>query len=112
MEQIAPLLEKLAAQLGVTVAYLWAISVKQSYVYAFYFGALSLTFAAGSAIVWRLSTKCAEGKGSYDLMSPKDWRRVWSACLFFMAAIFILESFVRLWNPEYYALARILEALD
>lgn len=123
MEELAPLLNELAAQLGTTVDFLWGVLLYQAYIsaighivlYSIYLVLVPVSFRY--VIPWL--------KLGYDREMKKDryGRSVdlWVAgittvgvLLFALTATvigFIPDLITKLMNPEYWALQQILEVI-
>lgn len=119
MEQLTPLLERLAEKLGTTVDHLWLVTVNQAHVYVIswllYLAIAVLSFG-GLVYMARLYEKFSE-----NIMGD-DWR---STCTMIGAIVFgilaigitihhmvTFEDFITaIYNPEYWALKEILNQL-
>ena len=112
MEQIAPLLEDLAAQLGTTVEYLWPMFVaktKIQYIMSLIF--VPTLFVISSFAFWR---SLVAGKAN-------DWRDgAWhfvamtscsASCLSGVALFIILMHLWILWYPEVQAIENLIEMI-
>jgi hypothetical protein len=112
MEQIAPLLEDLAAQLGTTVEYLWPMFVAKTKIqYVMFLILVSTLFAISSFVSWR---SLVAGKAD-------DWDDgAWFPAVvisgvafgFFGAALFdALTRLWILWYPEVQAIENLIEMI-
>ena len=123
MEELAPLLNELAAQLGTTVDFLWGVLLYQAYIsaighivlYSIYLVLVPVSFRY--VIPWL--------KLGYDREMKKDrYGRSVDLCvagittvgvlLFALTATvigFIPDLITKLMNPEYWALQQILEVI-
>lgn len=117
MEQIAPLLEKLAAQLGTTADKLWTVLIRQAYVSAIQdlvFSGILIVALILSPRVFRWLTKNKKEAGQW---SGEGW---FVGILFFwlfsfVAVVIVMLSFYNastaIFNPEYWALSEILSTI-
>jgi hypothetical protein len=111
MKEIAPLLEKLAAKLGTTAEYLWAVLVRQATVEAWLYSVCAAVALSIACYVFGLSRSANGQREGFDAMSSKDLRRT-IAVLFLIVGLALLSAGVgHFVNPEYYALSEILGAL-
>lgn len=117
MEQIAPILEQLAKQLGTTVEYLWAVMVRQAHYSAMIDGAMAFVFFVASGVATKVVFWCHK---NYRIVKEKDsyagegW--VTGMVLVVVAGLtclaisltFAHTSAIAALNPEYWALREIL----
>ncbi len=115
MKEIAPLLEKLAGQLGTTTEYLWGILIKQAPINSLisifqYFILFIITY-----IGWKIFKK------AYKMADDENWDDLWlilpvlvglTFIILWISCFFSLTSTINGFiNPEYWALNRILEII-
>lgn len=121
-DQMISLLEKLAAQLGTTSKFLWAVLVKQAPISATNSLVYILIVAATFIILLKLHTrflKLRQQKNSFDKTFYEEnesvgWIMIiagiiW-AFMFFGALIELPNVINGYFNPEYWALDKILNA--
>jgi uncharacterized integral membrane protein len=112
MEELAPLLEQLAAQLNTTVEFLWGVMIRQAqYEFVFFIvGILVILFLyiAIHHVVLRAMIKMEENEENKAMASI-----IISIIGAFILLLYILingkSAMVALFNPEYWALQQILE---
>jgi hypothetical protein len=112
MKEIAPLLEKLAKQLGTTVEYLWGILVKQAMIAScidifqyIILGVATYFFVKITKKYWLIGEE-------------KNWDNFWviipglvgmALLIIWIAAFFCIQNTISgFLNPEYWALQKIL----
>lgn len=115
MDQLAPLLNKLAEQMGTTSQYLWGVLLKQAPVKASIIGAEYAITAIALYMIFRFRKSivdyCAE-----EL--PKPVNVIGGVVIGIIAVVWLLEcmfcfeSFLTaIFNPEYWAMQRVLSAV-
>lgn len=113
MEQLTALLEKLAAKLGVAVDVLWAALMRQ----AFISGISDLIFLAAVAVASYGTWKYVQHV--HHKVDGREWDEIaWLPCglvaavmvgVIFAALCGLPMMFAAFFNPEYWALMRILK---
>jgi len=117
MENLAPLLEKLAEKLGTTSTYLWGVLVKQ----AFIDGILSIVFCVLVA-VWTFALCRVHisfmKKDKYDGYGNGSIRSFIMGMLAILTLFLLIAVLICLYNiptaflnPEYWALKEVLSAI-
>lgn len=126
-EKAIQLLEKLATQLGVTVEYLWSILIKQAYIAGIFNATLAgIVFALVIlTVIWIIScTKPRLLEDGKKKSKYEEWNYDDLAGIIMIAQgiiltvgltvfIYLLNSaFTALFNPEYWALNKILQTIS
>lgn len=122
MKELVPVLEKLATQLGTTSTYLWGVLIKQAYID----GILNIIFfiisVISAFIVYKLHIKFM-GKmndSNYSwyheyevsLMVPMVFVSIFVIFFIGCGIVGFLDSFTAFYNPEYWALNKILTTIS
>ena len=113
MEQLTPLLERLAAQLGTTTAYLWGVLIQQARVeaitgFSWAVGIpVALYFMRKRYLVWIKDTDL----DPFDEPFARAAFWIMFAVLVGIAGYNFNVAIVAAINPEYWALQRILESV-
>ena len=122
MEKLAPLLEKLATKLGVTVEMLWGVMLKQAFISAMIDFTQCVAMVIGVTLLFRFvqrkTTKPADTERSYGHAEWEDegavlaWLTV--GVLLVITSVICLSAFdsivTALTNPQYWALKHLLGA--
>lgn len=117
MEEVTKLLEQLAIQLGTTVEYLWIVLIKQAHVNAI----VNLTFAGISGLIILIGLVLIPKISKLDSNSKYDMSDRNIAWIFYGFAMGIsliilgacsVAAITQLFNPEYWALQKILGKLQ
>lgn len=115
MKEIQPLLEKLAAQFGVTVNHLWEVMVAQARVQAGAYIFQVLILLVVTILAVKASKKIyPDGYNRADgffeeVLIPLGY--IFIALIWFAAFAQLPDLIAMLFNPEYWALQQILDAL-
>ena len=119
MEKLIPLLEQLAQKLGVTADMLWSALLKQSRLYAIYYLIMFVFLAGLSIVFWRWLRWTAKNWAEIE-GNNNDIPHV--VGLFALGIILLVGWLVllcdgntvlaALFNPEYWALNKILSVIS
>lgn len=117
MEQIAPLLEKLAEQLGTTSEYLWAVLLRQAPVNVLVFLIHVLLFFVLTVAWIHISKPLAKTVAGQDWINEAPsaagltvgWGTI--ALLWIWALASFENAIVAALNPEYWALQQVLDVI-
>ena len=115
MKEIAPLLEKLAEKLGVTVEYLWKVLLKQAFI-SFVTDLIQYALLViMSVIVWKIAKKVHREieNAVWDEIAYLPLGGVIMGILILWIMVFscIPTTITALINPEYWALDKILSQI-
>lgn len=118
MEHLAPLLNKLAEQLGTTSQYLWSVLLKQAPVQASIMG---FEYATTILLLFLLF-KFRAAAGAFYEKCHEDYEILTFICtivlglvavIWLLACLFCVESFfTAIFNPEYWALKQVLRVVQ
>ena len=108
------LLSQLASQLNVTIEHLWAVLVKQAFIYGItglLWLALTPFMVFGCYLLWRMFFKLVKDSNGWDETSY-----IWPAVVTLIVIVIIIVDFLSLdmliaafINPEYWALKQIIK---
>lgn len=119
-QQTAELLEKLATKLGTTSEYLWKVLIKQAPISATTTLFQTLLVVAFGVVLYKLHKRFSEPKDKYEnsLYEDSSNLQLVMGVLTFIFVILAITSFFFIedvingyFNPEYWALDRILHSL-
>lgn len=119
-DQTSQLLEKLAAKMGTTVEYLWAVLIRQAALSATTDLLYLIFVIIGGFFLWKLHKKlCKENEGGesvYEkdpelIVTPMICAALVWVVLFFFAFFSIGDILSAYINPEYWALEKVLETV-
>jgi hypothetical protein len=115
MKEIAPLLEKLAKQLGTTVEYLWGVLVRQAMISAC-IDILQYIMLGVATYFFVILTK-----KFYKISEDANWDEFWivlpaligiALLIIWVVAFFAIQNTITGFiNPEYWALRKVLEII-
>lgn len=116
--KLIEVLEKLAAKLGTTAEYLWAVLIKQAYISALTSMSFILFTIVFGFSLWKIHKSFMDDdrKMSYynqdeALIFPMIFAAVGFAFCLIASFMMISDVIIGLTNPEYWALEKILKSL-
>jgi hypothetical protein len=120
VNELAPVIDKLAAKLGVTATYLWGVLLKQAPVAAYTMTVEYIATALVLYLCWRyraaLGGAFMKGINEHEATAAITLIATFVigivAVVWLISCLFSFEGFVTAWiNPEYWALDKIISSV-